>query len=98
MVELWCMALNIKNAEVESLATDVARMAKESKTEAIRKALQERKLRLSVRSTPGARAEQLIKFFETVIWPQTPKNILGKRITKREREELLGYGQHGYSE
>ena len=37
------MALNIKNAEVEQLAAEVASMAKESKTEAIRQALHERK-------------------------------------------------------
>jgi antitoxin VapB len=98
MVYCWCMALNIKNTEVESLAAEVARMAKESKTEAIRKALEERKLRLSVRSTPEAKAEQLVKFFETAIWPRIPKNVRGKRITKREREELLGYGPRGYSE
>lgn len=92
------MALNIKNAEVELLATEVARMAKESKTEAIRKALEERKLRLCVRSTPEAKAQQIKKFLETEVWPHVPKNILGKRITKREREEILGYGPNGYSE
>ena len=33
------MALNLKNEEVERLATEVARMTGESKTEAIRRAL-----------------------------------------------------------
>ena len=40
------MALNIKNDEVERLAKEVSELAHESKTEAIRKALEERKLRL----------------------------------------------------
>ena len=35
------MALNLKNAEVERLAAEVARLAGESKTEAIRRALEE---------------------------------------------------------
>ena len=35
------MALNIKNAEVERLAAEVARLTGESKTEAIRRALDE---------------------------------------------------------
>ena len=42
------MALNIKNPEVERLATEVAQLARETKTEAIRRALEERKARLKV--------------------------------------------------
>ena len=41
------MALNIKNAEVEALAAEIARITGESKTEAVRRALAERKTRLS---------------------------------------------------
>jgi Rv0623-like transcription factor len=37
------MALNIKNPEVERLAQEVASLAKETKTEAIRRALMERR-------------------------------------------------------
>jgi antitoxin VapB len=36
------MALNIKNPQVEQLAAEVARLAHETKTEAIRRALEER--------------------------------------------------------
>jgi hypothetical protein len=46
------MALNLKNAEVERLAAEVARLTGESKTEAIRRALYERKQRLK---GPGIR-------------------------------------------
>jgi antitoxin VapB len=38
------MPLNIKNAEVESLAAEISRLTGETKTEAIRKALIERSL------------------------------------------------------
>ena len=41
------MALNIKNAQVEDLATEIAGITGESKTEAIRRALEERRQRLS---------------------------------------------------
>jgi antitoxin VapB len=92
------MALNIKNLEVEALATEVARMANESKTEAIRRALEERKLRLSVRRTSQDRAKQLERFFETEIWPHVPASVRGKPVTKQEREEILGIGPKGYSE
>lgn len=93
------MALNIKNAEVERLATEVARMAKESKTEAIRHALQERKIRLAVRmGRPADKATRLREFLEREVWPQIPADLLGKGISKKEREEILGIGPDGYPE
>ena len=46
------MALNLKNAEVERLAAEVAGLTGESKTEAIRRALLERRRRL--KGTPPA--------------------------------------------
>ena len=42
------MALNIKDPETERLASEVASMTGESKTRAIRKALEERKERLAL--------------------------------------------------
>ena len=42
------MALNIKNQEVERLAAEVSELTGESKTQAIRKALEERKSRLEL--------------------------------------------------
>ena len=43
------MALNIKNAEVERLVEEISRLTGESKTEAVRRALEERKGRLAFR-------------------------------------------------
>jgi antitoxin VapB len=89
------MALNIKNREVERLAAEVAEMARETKTEAIRRALEERKQRLGS-GRPGRRTkEDLLKFFEREVWPHIPPEVLGKPITKEEREEILGYGPDG---
>jgi len=53
------MALNIKNPEVVQLTTEVARLAGETKTEAIRQALIERKVRLQSR---GGRFEPQREF------------------------------------
>lgn len=39
------MALNLKNVEVDRLAAEVARLTGESKTKAIRRALEERRQR-----------------------------------------------------
>jgi antitoxin VapB len=92
------MALNIKNREVERLATEVARMARETKTEAIRRALQDRKIRLTSKAGPGDRVDRLKAFLEREVWPYVPANVKGKKMTKAEREEILGIGSDGYPE
>ena len=53
------MALNIKNAEVERLAAEVADLTGETKTEAVRRALAERRARLRTRVTDAGRAERV---------------------------------------
>lgn len=88
------VALNIKNAAVERLASEVAQMTGETKTETIRKALEERKARLRLHATEG-RAERLRRFLEREIWPQIPDEAKGKRLTVDEESELLGYGPEG---
>jgi len=93
------MALNIKNAEVEQLATEVARMAKETKTEAIRRALEDRKSRLALRSGTGKdRLKDLTDFLEREVWSKIPADVRGKKMSKRDREEILGIGPEGYPE
>lgn len=88
------MALNIKNAEVERLATEVADITGESKTEAIRRALEERRRRLKGPSTAERRA-RLLKLLETKVWPSIPKKQLGRRLTRDEEDAILGYGPGG---
>ncbi len=89
------MALNIKDKEAEKLATEVAAMTGESKTRAVRIALQERKARLAVRVVRRDRGEELRRFLEQEIWPQIPRKLLGRRLTRRERDAILGYGREG---
>ena len=88
------MPLNIKNAEVERLAAEVARLTGESKTEAIRRALDERKRRLKG-STVADRRTRVIKFLERKVWPTIPKDQLGRRLTREEEDAILGYGPAG---
>ena len=89
------MALNIKDRETEKLAADVAALAGESKTRAVKVALLERKQPLALRVVRRDRAEELRRFLEQEVWPQVPRGVLGKRVTRREREAILGYGREG---
>ena len=59
------MPLNNKNREVEKLAAEVGHMVNETKTEAIRKALLERKSRLQVAVGRPGRKAQLLKHYHS---------------------------------
>lgn len=89
------MPLNIKDPETEQLAREVAKMTGESKTRAVRVALAERKERLSRSGETADITKRRWRFLEEEIWPHIPRNVRGKRITKRERERILGYGRWG---
>jgi antitoxin VapB len=89
------MAMNIKDPQTEALAAEVAMLANETKTQAVRTALQERKQRLQARKRRHARAQRIDRFLEDEAWPQIPDAVLGRSISKSERETILGYGPEG---
>lgn len=85
------VALNIKNVEVERLAAEVAELCGETKTEAIRKALEERKARLKSRIALS-QVDQAWRFLELEVWPR----LEGQRApAKTEVEDILGYSEGG---
>ena len=88
------MALNLKNDEVERLAAEVARMTGESKTEAIRRALDERRRRLKGTASDRRRA-RVMRFLEKSVWPTLPEGEFGRRLTRAEEDEILGLGPDG---
>lgn len=89
------MALNIKNAEVERLADQVARLAGQTKTEAIRQALLARRESLTAKASGLHRGRRLAVFLERRAWPLLPPGTAGKPLSKKERERILGYGPEG---
>lgn len=89
------MPLNIKNREVERLVDEIAALTGESKTEAVRKALQERRSRLAFREASENRAVRLRRFLEQEVWPAVPESELGKRLSRGEEEGILGFGADG---
>ena len=89
------MAVNIKNQDVEDLLNEVVNLTGESKTEAIRKALEERRKRLALHFANPDKHQRLITLLEEEIWPQIPAEQLGVRLSKEEEEAILGYGETG---
>jgi antitoxin VapB len=89
------VALNIKNPEVERLATEIAQVTGESKTEAIRQALAERSARLSFRITEQSRSQRIRRFLEREVWSRIPDDQIGQPPDRSERERILGYSEEG---
>jgi antitoxin VapB len=88
------VALNIKDPETERLATQVAALAGETKTAAVRHALRERLDRLRSSTTVEDPVVRLRRFLVDEVWPQVPVELRGG-LTKRDREAILGYGPEG---
>jgi antitoxin VapB len=99
----WCkcgvydswMALNIKNRLVEDLATEIARLTGDSKTEAIRRALESRRAELMREGRPGSRKIAVQRYLENEVWPLIPLSERGRRLSREEEDAILGYGTEG---
>jgi len=91
----YTMAMNIKNDRVERLAEELSNMTGETKTAAILRALEERKERLALGTSGKRRLVQVLDFLEKEVWPTVPRKLLGRPVTKKERERILGYGKDG---
>lgn len=71
---------------------EVAKVTGESKTEAVRMALEERRDRLGFQVPPRDRRAEVTRFLEREVWPRIPPELLGRGLSKEEQAEILGYG------
>lgn len=89
------MPLNIKDPETERLAAEVAILAGESKTGAIRQALRERRQRLLYTRGGPERGDRMVDMLERTVWPRLRDGVRGSVLTKEQEEEILGFGPDG---
>ena len=89
------MGLNIKDPVTERLAAEVAAMAGETKTGAIRRALAERKERLAYKTVARDRLAAARRFLEQEVWSLVPRSARGRRLTRKQEDRILGYGPSG---
>lgn len=87
--------MNIKDTEAEALANEIAALTGETKTRAVKVALRQRRDRLVAAAAQDADAARLRHFLETEAWPQIPEQVRGHRLSKADREAILGYGPDG---
>jgi antitoxin VapB len=89
------MALHLEDPELAQLATEVADLARESEVEAVRKALLERKERLlESGARPQTRTDRAKPILDR-FWANLKPDYRGRRLTREEEDELLGFGPDG---
>jgi antitoxin VapB len=81
------MSLNIKNAEADRLARELAELTGESLTEALTIALRERLERESGRKRSRFLGEEIARIQERIA--RLPP------LDRRSDEEIIGYDEHG---
>ena len=54
-----------------------------------------RVLRLRLRVVKRDREAEVLRYLEREVWPSVPKGVLGRRLTRREEDQILGYGPEG---
>jgi antitoxin VapB len=89
------MGLNIRDAEVERLVSEVALLAHETETETIRRALMERKARLQAGEPALKSVKALMDHLEHNVWPLVPPHELGRVLSRQEENQILGFGPEG---
>ena len=85
----------LKDLLGEAEAELLARLAGETKTEAIRQALLARYEGLTAKGSGLHRGRRLAVFLERRAWPLLPAGKANKPLSKKERERILGYGPEG---
>lgn len=86
------MSLNIKNEEVVRLAEWICARTGETKTEAIRKSLEQRAATLG-RETYEERLEKIQNYVREIAQPKYGGP--NEPMTKEEVEDILGFGPDG---
>jgi antitoxin VapB len=73
------MAQDIEDTEAEQLAAEVAEMTGTA----------------DGRKPSAGKGKSMQEWLETEIWPRIPEEERGKRLTKEEVEDILGFGPEG---
>jgi antitoxin VapB len=91
----FSVALTIKDQDTARLGADVAELAHETKTQAVKIALEERRAHLVGRRVRSGRGDRLRRFLVDEAWPQLAPDALGTPPSKADREDILGHGPEG---
>jgi hypothetical protein len=65
-----------------------------SKSDIVREALSDHKAEADHNS--ARRVDEFLDYLRSEVWRHVPDDVRGTRMTKEQREELLGIGPEGY--
>lgn len=84
--------LNLKNEEVVALVDELAELTGESKTAAVRNAVEERihRIRASRRDPASIRRN-----LEAELWSRIKPDYRGRELSTDEIDRMTGYDEHG---
>ena len=57
----------------------------------------ERRQRLGYQISSGDRYAYALRFLEHEVWPRIPEDQIGRHLSRREEDEILGYGPESES-
>ncbi len=86
------MTIHITNPRVTRLAAQLAALTGESRTEAVRMALEERLARLSTAAAQKRRRAELARVLGCGVTPMVRAGNRSTSLTPEEVQELLAYG------
>ncbi len=86
------MAIHIRDLGVVKLATQLAALTGESRTDAIRRALEEKMARLSGTAAHSSRRAELVRVFGCKVPSMVKAGRRRGNLTPEEVQELLAYG------
>jgi hypothetical protein len=86
------VAIHIKSPAVVKLAAELASLTGDSKTEVIRKALEEKMIRLSINSARRARRAEMARILGREVCTLARAGVKRKVLSTAEIQELLAYG------
>lgn len=92
------MTLSIEDKETEALVARIVELTGETEGVAVRRSLRERVDRVAAapRPKPKMTMEEVEDWLQNVVRPRIPEKERGRRLSKAEREEILGYGPGGF--
>ena len=85
------MEPNQDDPEVNALARELVELTGTSGSEALLEAQE----CLSSKGRSGRSKEGLLRWLREEVWPHIPPDERGRRLTREEEDEILGYGSHG---
>lgn len=77
------------------LVKQLVALTGETEHDAVHKAIEERFLRLTGPANAAERGRRVLALLERRVWRHMPREQLGRRLSRAEEDQILGFGPEG---